>query len=776
MNENRQQFSIIQATPTAGGILLTEIADNTQMLTKAARGVLIAVFTIIVWSAIGGSIWPTRATGVAVHSLLAYLAMIGASLSVLVAKRKDTASLDAMYSMFFFIAIVNLMCAGRHLFGTSIMLGNPIFQSTLNLYELAVIGTLSLISVMGYESIPIRNRRPESVIVLVISVAGYLILTNLLANVISNWVFSVVGLACSAVAICTLVIAAVISFRNSAMSKNFNQHVLLTGMSLLGLSALLLRVAPFDDSTIWAISILLQIGGLVAYVLSFSTPLMQSAGVSRKNAQLLITLLGSIAIAPLLVTIFAQLVAPRLVMIDVGAYLFSHAGAAVLSAVMAFLLFMHSSRKPTASHAPLILLFITWAAAEIFLMVLSQASYFAIAGEHQAPHVVSSLVLLVILFMAIKTTSKPPHKKPVQLSTVEVLIFVAVLISMFIIAIAVESSATLGYVVIQYNLSGKALLLLINLIAMFELTYLAVRLAMKAGGRFSVDLLAVYSLVLWILPNILKAIFDDWTVGWWIAEVAVFGGLLMGLAILGALYVTTMHEAETSRKYAGVFADLLVHDISNYHQVILGALDLMELGELTPEVEERTFRNARQGLGRAHHLVRNVRLLGMTEVNREKLFVPVNLVATLSDAYEQASLSLQNPSVKFFIAKVKMPCFVMADKSLTDAFVNIFRNSILYSPKKKRIDVHIKSTYREERKYWEISIADHGKGIERKRRPELFTRFMKGAKGSGLGLSVVLALVTMFGGYIRVEDKVSGNHTKGSVFIVTLPAAEVPQD
>jgi signal transduction histidine kinase len=117
----------------------------------------------------------------------------------------------------------------------------------------------------------------------------------------------------------------------------------------------------------------------------------------------------------------------------------------------------------------------------------------------------------------------------------------------------------------------------------------------------------------------------------------------------------------------------------------------------------------------------------MTEVNREKLFVPVNLVVALSDAYEQASLSLQTPSVKFFMPKVKSPCFVMADKSLTDAFVNIFRNSILYSPKKKRIDVHISPAYREGHKYWEISIADYGKGIEHERRPELFTRFMKGA-------------------------------------------------
>ena len=753
---------------------MTKDADFTQTLTRVGAGVLMALFGSIVWFVIGGSAWPTGATRVALHSLLAYLAMIGASFSVLVTKRKDTASLNVMYSMFFFLAIVNVGSGLGHLYGSPFMLGNPLFQATLYLYELAVIGTLSLISVIRHGSIPFRNVHLRSTIVLVGSIAGYLILSYLVAHVFSNWVVSIVGVACGAVTLCTLAMASVISFRSSVTSDNFDQCLLLTGMSLIGLSAFSMLMALFDVGTIWAISVVLQISGLVAYTLSFSTRLMQSAGVSQRNSKMLTALLGSIAIAPLLVTILVQVVAPDLAMIDVGAYMFSHAGAAVLSAVMAFLLFTYSSRKPAASHAPLILLFITWSVAEVILVALSQMWYFVEAGESQGPHVVSSLVLLVILFMAIRATSESLQENPVQLRKVGILAFITALVLMIVIAVAVESSAISMHMIPQHDPLGKALLLLINLIAIYELSYLAVCLAMKAGGRLSVELFAVYSLVLWILPNILKAVFDDWTMGWWIAEVTVFGGLLTGLAVLGVLYMTSMHEAETSRKYAGVFADLLVHDISNYHQVILSALELMDSNELTSEAKKMTFRDARLGLARAHHLVRNVRLLGLTDVNREKLLVPVNLVVTLSDAFEQTSLSLQTTGTKLSMTGVKMPCFVMADESLTDAFANIFRNSILYSPEKKRIDVHIEPVYREECKYWEISIADYGKGIEHGRRPELFTRFMKGAKGSGLGLSVVLALVTMFGGYIRVEDRVPGSYTKGSVFIVTLPAAEVP--
>ena len=48
---------------------------------------------------------------------------------------------------------------------------------------------------------------------------------------------------------------------------------------------------------------------------------------------------------------------------------------------------------------------------------------------------------------------------------------------------------------------------------------------------------------------------------------------------------------------------------------------------------------------------------------------------------------------------------------------------------------------------------------------------MVGAKGTGLGLSVSKTLTEVFGGTIKVEDRVPGEYSKGTVFIVTLPAA-----
>jgi len=76
-----------------------------------------------------------------------------------------------------------------------------------------------------------------------------------------------------------------------------------------------------------------------------------------------------------------------------------------------------------------------------------------------------------------------------------------------------------------------------------------------------------------------------------------------------------------------------------------------------------------------------------------------------------------------------------------------------------------------EGRYVQISVADSGHGIG----PEILTRIFDPfyttkelGSGSGLGLSIVLAIMKKHGGFVRVETEVG----KGSVFRVFIPAAD----
>jgi K+-sensing histidine kinase KdpD len=72
-------------------------------------------------------------------------------------------------------------------------------------------------------------------------------------------------------------------------------------------------------------------------------------------------------------------------------------------------------------------------------------------------------------------------------------------------------------------------------------------------------------------------------------------------------------------------------------------------------------------------------------------------------------------------------------------------------------------------------VEDNGPGIPDTQKKELFDQVScegTKTKGKGLGLCLVKALVDVFRGKVRVEDRVAGDHTKGARFVVLLPAAE----
>ena len=104
---------------------------------------------------------------------------------------------------------------------------------------------------------------------------------------------------------------------------------------------------------------------------------------------------------------------------------------------------------------------------------------------------------------------------------------------------------------------------------------------------------------------------------------------------------------------------------------------------------------------------------------------------------------------------------------------NLLDNAIKYSPSGETVRVEAKGVP----EGVELRVVDHGPGIPEEARERIFERFYRvdpgrsrEMGGTGLGLSIVRHLVERSGGSIQVHCPPEG----GSVFAVTLPAAEVP--
>jgi signal transduction histidine kinase len=73
--------------------------------------------------------------------------------------------------------------------------------------------------------------------------------------------------------------------------------------------------------------------------------------------------------------------------------------------------------------------------------------------------------------------------------------------------------------------------------------------------------------------------------------------------------------------------------------------------------------------------------------------------------------------------------------------------------------------------YYRVVIEDNGPGIPDWKKWLIFERLKQGqTSGKGFGLYMVKTLVHHFRGEVSVEDRVMGDHTKGSRFVVVLPA------
>jgi signal transduction histidine kinase len=118
--------------------------------------------------------------------------------------------------------------------------------------------------------------------------------------------------------------------------------------------------------------------------------------------------------------------------------------------------------------------------------------------------------------------------------------------------------------------------------------------------------------------------------------------------------------------------------------------------------------------------------------------------------------------------------FVLGDDLLNDVFNVILTNAITHNKSPiKEVNISV-SKVREfgEDAYFRMEFIDNGVGIEDVRKNSIFIRNIDEAQnlcGIGLGLALVKKIIERYEGKIWVEDRVNGDHTKGSKFVINLP-------
>ncbi|MFW9962822.1 MAG: sensor histidine kinase [Candidatus Sifarchaeia archaeon] len=732
-----------------------------------------ALLASFVWFLVGLPAWQTFHTDIAFQSFIAFSAIACIAVSLLANKERKNPFLVIFQAAMFYAAALHLGIAVDMLF----TLDDPLLtRSTSNLFsdliELVLFSILLFISIYSTERYGSISEKRLYILSFTTAAAMLIIYgatSGRFVPIVPESVMPVLSFFLFAVIIILLVVTINLVYKSAHRNTPYHSSSFIVCCILLIIAAAALLIPIYQPSLVWTFSVTLHSIAFFVLYLSVTVPYLHDVGMKPRDATIFASGFSALFLTPFFVTMIVEGVIPGFYNPDMSAYTIVHLGAASLSAVMALLTYGHAKTKNQPNLYPLILLFASWTAVDIAQVALSRfpAPYI---GESLVPYITGSIVSLFSLYLAIRwTMNKPPTNLPrAEIWPVFGFVFQT---SLLTLAEFIQVGLSGAVPILLNSPLGRSTLLIITFAAMFEFTYFIVYLSRRAGGGLAIEVLLSGFLALWMVPNILKANFLDWTAGWYSAELLLLIGLLFGPGLLGLLYIREMRRSEDAHQRARVYSDLLVHDISNYHQAILISLGLLEVDSIHPGVREQIVKDAQTELHRADELIRNVRQIGMSEEIALENRAPLDLVQSIRNSFENAFLPLHRQSIEFSINRDLGECYVYAHQLIEGIFTNLFRNAIQYSSNKKRIEVEIEKKRNQEKEFWLTRVIDFGCGIEPKKKANLFNRFMSGAEGTGLGLSVVKTLTEVFGGKITVEDRVQGDYSQGSVFIVTLPAA-----
>lgn len=248
----------------------------------------------------------------------------------------------------------------------------------------------------------------------------------------------------------------------------------------------------------------------------------------------------------------------------------------------------------------------------------------------------------------------------------------------------------------------------------------------------------------------------------------------LGLALntmLDRLETALVQRAASERRLREFVSDAS-HELRTPLTSMRGYAELLRrTSEMQPEELEMALRRIEEEAQRMGLLVDDLLLLARLDQGRPLARSRVDLEALVADACAGARAGDPSRSVTL---RVSAPLTVTGDEPrLHQVMANLLRNATVHTPAGTPVEVAL----REEDGRAVIEVADHGPGIAPEARGRVFERFHRADPelsrdqgGSGLGLSIVAAVVGAHGGRVGVSETSGG----GATFRIELPLDAPP--
>jgi signal transduction histidine kinase len=177
-------------------------------------------------------------------------------------------------------------------------------------------------------------------------------------------------------------------------------------------------------------------------------------------------------------------------------------------------------------------------------------------------------------------------------------------------------------------------------------------------------------------------------------------------------------------------------------------------------------------LSRGKSLISNIRKLAEFD-KAEMEVIPTDLLDYLSRSINFVKESNPQKHIDIKVETVEKKIIIKSNELLTDIFENILVNAVKYNDNTvPKITITISKAELDELNYVKLEFKDNGIGIQDFKKEKIFLegyKDLKGEKGMGIGLSLITKIINLHKGKIWVEDRIQGDYSKGSNFIMLIP-------
>ena len=241
-------------------------------------------------------------------------------------------------------------------------------------------------------------------------------------------------------------------------------------------------------------------------------------------------------------------------------------------------------------------------------------------------------------------------------------------------------------------------------------------------------------------------------------------------SMLGRIETSFTARTESENKLRRFVADAS-HELRTPLTAIRGFSELYRQGAISGEEATRELLGRIEGESkRMGSLVEDLLLLARLDQSREMESKPVNLIEVIESAVASARAAGPDHPVTFNGAPEEL--FTLGDEvRIHQVIANLLANARAHTPAGTKIDLSVTNGPDGIR----IAVSDNGPGLSIEDQKKIFERFYRAdpsrvrvdGEGSGLGLSIVDAVMKAHGGSVSVESELG----KGATFTLFFPQA-----